>query len=1232
MKLCKSVKSDNHVYELESKFLTFFKIIIHTPHMKINYKTLPPSVFSFIFCFFAYSSVAQKDTKPNPDAVKLAIAHVVKNAKQLNLTEQDVKNMLVDDSYTTDHNGLTHVFLIQHHQSIELANGIINVNVMPNGEILSMGNRFMNDLANRINETTPTLSPQAAVEAACKHLNVALPQGGLVSKLKKSDKTFIFDKGKFVLSDIKVKLCFEKINDKKAQLAWDLNIDQPDGQNHWSMRVDALTGAILDKNSWTQHCSFDNHIFGRDQCEENHPLSLPAAKAGILPKKTKSNVESPSIGGGNYNVFALPIESPSFGDRSIVSDPADAAASPYGWHDINGIAGADTTITLGNNVHAYLDIDNDNVSDSFEPDGGSNLNFDFPFNTQGEPSVNRQAATTNLFYMNNMMHDILHHYGFDEKSGNFQEKNYKGELGGRDYVLAEAQDNSVPTSSARYNNANFSTPPDGANPRMQMYLWNLQPTSKILSITAPQALIGSFETGTATFGAAITETPITGEVVTANDGTLTPTLACSPLKNTNLTGKIALIDRGGCLFIDKVLNAQNKGAIACIVCNIEAGIINMGGTNSALKIPSVSISKADCDRIRAATGNGLKVTLAKPPASTGPTLLDGDFDNSIIAHEYGHGVSMRLTGGRNRTDCLNTSELKSGEGWSDFLALAFTTKATDRNRPRGLGTYAERQSTDGVGIRTYRYSTDMSVNPLTYDDLLPEQNALFPHKSGEVWMAPLWDMYWAMVDVYGFDSNMKNTKSGNGRAVQLVIDGMKLQPCNPGFLDARDAILAADRANYGGQNQKLIWDAFARRGMGYNATQGTSTRKDDNTEGFESSPFFSNAIFMKKTMTESIKAGETITVKLKINNYKTTTATGLVITDPIPQGATYVLNSSSSTVTNNNGVLTWNIPSIAVNDSLTITYRLSTDASKKSIATFLDDMENGDAKWDIEELENPPSGNLWEIVDFQSKSGSKSWGVGYPAKGLSDQVVYLRKPIAVTGTKPVLRFFHNINSEPIYDAGIVQISKDGGANWEFTDDKVFKNPYRGKVNYSTFATPNIKGYWGITDTFQSSCIDLSSYIGKNIQFRFRFGADSTQAGSGWFIDDVAVMDMFNYTSKARVITAQKDTTFAEAQGRGSIVEPTVFTATNDILSDLKVKVFPNPTSDVININIINNESVKAKIELVSVDGKVVYQSQTELLGTHESVIPIDVSTYPSGIYFAKVQTDKKVIIEKIVKQ
>ena len=79
-----------------------------------------------------------------------------------------------------------------------------------------------------------------------------------------------------------------------------------------------------------------------------------------------------------YNVFPMPVESPIHGNRALITDPADPVASPYGWHDTDGVPGAEYTITRGNNVHAYQDIFNLNQSVGGEPDGGPNLDFDFP--------------------------------------------------------------------------------------------------------------------------------------------------------------------------------------------------------------------------------------------------------------------------------------------------------------------------------------------------------------------------------------------------------------------------------------------------------------------------------------------------------------------------------------------------------------------------------------------------------------------------------------------------------------------------------------------------------------------------------------------------------------------------------------------------------------------------------------------------------------------------------------
>ena len=78
-----------------------------------------------------------------------------------------------------------------------------------------------------------------------------------------------------------------------------------------------------------------------------------------------------------------------------------------------------------------------------------------------------EASVTDLFYWTNLFHDVLYRHGFDEAAGNFQVNNYgHGGLGG-DPVRAEAQDGSGT------NGGNMFTPPDGASPRMQAFVWTL---------------------------------------------------------------------------------------------------------------------------------------------------------------------------------------------------------------------------------------------------------------------------------------------------------------------------------------------------------------------------------------------------------------------------------------------------------------------------------------------------------------------------------------------------------------------------------------------------------------------------------------------------------------------------------------------------------------------------------------------------------------------------------------
>ena len=68
--------------------------------------------------------------------------------------------------------------------------------------------------------------------------------------------------------------------------------------------------------------------------------------------------------------------------------------------------------------------------------------FDYPLNLEKQPSTYIDAAIVNLFYWNNIIHDLFYVYGFTESAGNFQINNFGKGGKGNDAVIANAQDGS----------------------------------------------------------------------------------------------------------------------------------------------------------------------------------------------------------------------------------------------------------------------------------------------------------------------------------------------------------------------------------------------------------------------------------------------------------------------------------------------------------------------------------------------------------------------------------------------------------------------------------------------------------------------------------------------------------------------------------------------------------------------------------------------------------------------
>jgi hypothetical protein len=213
---------------------------------------------------------------------------------------------------------------------------------------------------------------------------------------------------------------------------------------------------------------------------------------------------------------------------------------------------------------------------------------------------------------------------------------------------------------------------------------------------------------------------------------------------------------------------------------------------------------------------------------------DGALSSFVLAYLHGRAMSLRLVGGPATTSCLGALEsVTMSAGWGDWLALLLTARADDEaSTPRTLGTYLFGQPLDGDGVRGHPYAADLAVNPLTYADL-PDLDV--PFGVGAVWATVLWEMTWALIDVHGFspDPYAGPSSGGNVLALHLVVEAMKRVPCNPGFVDGRDALLDADVALTGGANCAFIWSAFARRGLGVGADQGSPQSLTDGIASFE---------------------------------------------------------------------------------------------------------------------------------------------------------------------------------------------------------------------------------------------------------------------------------------------------------------------------------------------------------------------------------------------------------------
>jgi hypothetical protein len=489
---------------------------------------------------------------------------------------------------------------------------------------------------------------------------------------------------------------------------------------------------------------------------------------------------------------------------------------------------------------------------------------------------------------------------------------------------------------------------------------------------------------------------------------------------------------------------------------------------------------------------------------------DGDFDIEVVLHEYTHGLSNRRVGNGVGIYQLQTAGM--GEGWSDWYALALLSESGDDvNGNYAAGAYVSFNLSFGFlqnyyyGIRRYPYSTDMTKNPLTFKDIDPTQASTHPgiprsplfgggaadevHNQGEVWCVTLWDVRANLIEKHGW-------ATGNQLILQLVTDGMNLSPANPNFLQARDAIIQADIVANGGANVKELWAAFARRGMGVNATSPNSSTTIGVVENFEvpddllifpSSGFVasgpvggpfnpSNTVF---TLT-NIGTSNLTWVAANTSVWLNVSLTGGTL---IPGGPSAIVSASLTPVAE---TLTQGIYNATVRfTNLTSGVALSRKFSLRAVnGTFFDDFEP-----DIDFIQWDAFSSLVAATNYGgSISGANSLWLGgddasrfaqsRPVNTLQGGVVDFYLRIANGGGVPW-------EQADLPDEGIVlEYSVDGGATWI----------EMGRYNTVTFYS------W----THVIAELPVAAQT-PNTSFRWRQLLNSGACCDHWAVDDVAVI-------------------------------------------------------------------------------------------------------------------------------
>ncbi|KAJ1969584.1 hypothetical protein IWQ62_000529 [Dispira parvispora] len=343
--------------------------------------------------------------------------------------------------------GVTHVYFGQLVKGIPVQNGVMNVNVDDDGEILSYGNSFTTaksphetreNLHRRGTKGDQDFTPQHALLVLLVHLEYeTLSLDKIQVETSTSDELVavytLYLPQEILAAGYEISAYLSYLADDKGKLDMGYYIHFHEGETSLEAFVSEHSRQVTTIVNWSADAS--------------------------------------------YRVYPMGTPSPAEGDQVLVVNPEDGQASPRGWSIVSSQENA--TTTNGNNVHAQENwAGTPEWKNKYRPQADTSQSFNYPFQDSSEVRDGVDAALTNLFYWCNLLHDIFYHYGFNEEAGNFQDVNFDKGGQGNDGVVAFAQ------SGSKGNSAVFTTPPDGRQPTMRLSIWTPAGTARDAALSS----------------------------------------------------------------------------------------------------------------------------------------------------------------------------------------------------------------------------------------------------------------------------------------------------------------------------------------------------------------------------------------------------------------------------------------------------------------------------------------------------------------------------------------------------------------------------------------------------------------------------------------------------------------------------------------------------------------------------------------------------------------------------